>query len=208
MRDTRNLSTFAEFFDADIAEPGGGGPFGTPPGIVRWFNERRTYLLKHPELSKATPRIVAVDRLSGDGRSATARPQPEQSVRVRARVSNDVPLETVLLHYAVGRGTAFQAIEMKPGDKLPGARSAETLYSAAIPSASAGAHVYYYVKRVRPPTQAPLCSARQRRNRRVAVPRCTADRGRRKAAVTLCVSIARLRFCRMSKEFSFNSIPT
>jgi hypothetical protein len=52
MRDTRNLATFADFFDADIAGAAGGGPFGGPPGLKRWVEDRRAYLLKHPELSK------------------------------------------------------------------------------------------------------------------------------------------------------------
>jgi hypothetical protein len=140
LRDTRNLATFADFFDADIAGATGGGPFGGPPGIKRWVEERRAYLLRHPELRKPTPKIVSVDH---SVTAASAASTSRGALKVQARVAGEVPVETVLLYFAPARGGPFQAVEMKTGDESGGEASRERRYSAEIP---ATANVYYYVE--------------------------------------------------------------
>jgi spore coat protein CotH len=145
MRDTRNLSTFAEFFDADIGEAAGGGPFGAPPGIKRFVDERRAFLLNHAELKKPHPTIVAVRKTFTEEANGGATPQ--KGVEVAAHVADQPPAETVLLYYAVGRNAPFQSLEMKKAEgQSQSARPNESTYTATIPGAAAGARVYYYVE--------------------------------------------------------------
>jgi hypothetical protein len=136
--DTHNLSDFGEFFDCDVAEPSGGGPFGAPAGVKRFADARRAFLLKHPELSKPRPAIVSVERLGA--------PQAAKPVQVVAQVGREVPVQTVLLYYAVRKGAPFQAIAMKADPAQPGAKPETRRYTAAIPAAPAGTEVSYYVE--------------------------------------------------------------
>jgi spore coat protein CotH len=132
LADTRNLSTFAEFFESDIGQARGGGPFGASAGLKRFIEERRKYLDEYTELARPRPSIRSVHR-----------PAPLKlgsPVEVVARVGDEPPAHTLLLYYAFGRGTPFQIVPMKPHGGTPG------LYSAAIPAAAAGTEVYYYVE--------------------------------------------------------------
>jgi hypothetical protein len=137
LADTRNLSNFTEFFDADIAGPAGGGPFGGPPGIRRFVEERRKFLLAHPELSKPRPTITAVSRPT-DARAGAA-------VEVTANVSSDVPPSEAILYYAVGRGAPFKSIAMQKSEKIA-AGSNDVAYAASIPGWPARTEVLYYVE--------------------------------------------------------------
>jgi hypothetical protein len=139
MRDTRNLSTFADFFDADVAGATGGGPFGGPPGLKRWVEERRAYLLKHPELRKPAPRIVSVEARALKGDAAADSVQRRGKVEVVARVVDEAPIETVLLYTSSDARGPFRATEMMAGAD----RSREQVYSAAIPVQE---NLYYYVE--------------------------------------------------------------
>lgn len=136
MSDPHNLSTLADFFDADIAEPTGGGPFGVPPGIKRFVEDRRKFLLSHPELAKPCPVIRSVELPSG--------PQAGTPVQVVATVAEEVPVETVLLYYAVGREAPFQKTAMKR-DATSSSKDTQ-YYSAVIPAVRAKDEVYYYVE--------------------------------------------------------------
>ena len=94
LADTHNVSTFAGFFDADNAEPSGGDPFGGSPGIRQFVDARRAYLLKHSELAKSHPTILSLAR--------PAAAEAKKPVRITAQVAEEVPVEAVLLHFAMG----------------------------------------------------------------------------------------------------------
>jgi spore coat protein CotH len=138
LSDPHNLADFGEFFDSDVAEAAGGGPFGAPPGVKRFADARRAFLLKHPELAKPRPSVLSVERPSA--------PRAGKPVQIAAQVAQEVPVEAVLVYYAVGRGAPFQRTEMKAEPAEPGAKPGARRYSAAIPAAQAGADVYYYVE--------------------------------------------------------------
>jgi hypothetical protein len=138
LSDPHNLASFGEFFDSDVSEPAGGGPFGAPPGMKRFVDARREFLLKHPELAKPRPAIVSVE-----GASA---PRAGKPVEVVAQVGQQVPVEAALLYYAMRKGAPFQRTEMKADPAQPNAKPGTRRYTAAIPAAPAGADVYYYVE--------------------------------------------------------------
>ena len=56
MGDMRNLSSFADFFDADIAGAVGGGPFGGPPGIKRYGRGAAGIFAQAPGAEQAASR--------------------------------------------------------------------------------------------------------------------------------------------------------
>jgi hypothetical protein len=134
LADTRNLSTFGEFFDSDVGQASGGGPFGAPMGIRRFLEERRKYLDAYGELAKPRPAILSVDR-------PTAL-RADRAVEVCARLAAQPPAQTVLLYYAFGRGVAFQKVAMQAA----GQTAADSQYTAAIPAAPVGCEVFYYVE--------------------------------------------------------------
>jgi spore coat protein CotH len=132
LADTRNLSTFAKFFDSDIGVATGGGPFGGSAGLKRFIEERRKYLDEYPELAKPRPAIVSVER--------TAKLAVDRPVEVIARLGVEPPAQAVLLYYAFGREAPFQCVPMeRQPDQLQ-------RYTAAIPAAAAGTEVLYYVE--------------------------------------------------------------
>jgi hypothetical protein len=142
LADTRNLSTFADFFDADIAGAAGGGPFGGPPGIKRFVEERRKFLLAHKELNKPRPTIDSVDRNLSPREAASAK--ESTSIEIVARVSRDVPVESVFLHYSLQRGAPFEKLEMKTNEAAE-AGASDTAYAATI-AVRPDSDLYYYVE--------------------------------------------------------------
>lgn len=164
LADTRKLSTFEAFIDSDIAEAMGGGPFGSPIGLKRFCELRREFLAAHPDLAAPRPAIVSV--------APAAEPQPDKPLRVVAQVSREVPVEAVLLYYAVGRNAPFQTIAMTPapdqsaaGARPPHAEPAAGMsntsgatdlppqsYTAEIPPVSGGCEVAFYVEARAPPS--------------------------------------------------------
>jgi len=138
LSDTHNLSTFADFFDADTADAAGGGPFGNPPGLKRFVDERRKFLLEYAELAKPHPRILAVDQ--------PGEPQADQPTRIQVKLDPQVPAASVWIHYAVGRGAPFQAAAMQLASASQETESSPRRYSGQIPAAAAGADVFYYVE--------------------------------------------------------------
>jgi hypothetical protein len=128
---------------------GGGGPGGPEqaPGLKRFVEERRAYLLKQPELSKPRPAIqdVAYRVLTSDARGSTA-PRPTDSVRLQARVGGEVKPDLVLLYYAEAREAPFKHVAMADDGTHGDGGAGDGVYAADIPPFPAGTEVHYYVE--------------------------------------------------------------
>ncbi len=142
LADTHNLSSFADFFDADLAEAAGGGPFGIPPGLKRFVDERRKFLVEHAELAKPHPEIVSV--------SEPAESRANEPTRIEAEVGGQTPAESVLLYYAIGRGAPFETATMRvdaaPSGNQPNTQPGTQRYTGEIPALTAGTDIFYYVE--------------------------------------------------------------
>ena len=96
-----------------------------------FVNQRREYLLNHPELNKPTPKILSVELESETD------PIQNNPVSVKATLEESIVADSVLLYYSTERYVAFHQVMMsKEGDSFVG----------KIPAFPAGTTVYYYVE--------------------------------------------------------------
>ena len=108
---------------------------GVPADLKRFVNQRRKYLLNHPELNKPTPKITDVDI-----RRAVANQPTVVSVLTQpAKIGNNAisAPDSVLLYYSTDRHTVFKQITMT---------KEEESFVGHIPAFPAGTTVYYYIE--------------------------------------------------------------
>lgn len=115
----------------------GGGPGGgATPSFKRFVEERREYLLKHPEIDKPVPVIESVSHQVAGGEPGNVSPLATESVLVKAKIGGNVKVVSVILYYAKGAETPFESVVM----------SGDGVYTGEIPPCPAGTVVHYYVE--------------------------------------------------------------
>ena len=104
---------------------------GAPEDLKDFVNQRREYLLNHPEVDRPTPQILSV--------SIESETDPIQSnpVLVKATLDESVAVDSVSLYYSTERYVVFNEVPMT---KRGGS------YVGNIPAFPPGTTVYYYVE--------------------------------------------------------------
>ena len=135
--DDKKLYSYEAFATSHIKEqtrgsgPGGfgrrGGGRRSTPSFKSFVTERRDFLLSHPEIDKPTPVILSVseqeDRAAGE------------RVQIMAKISDEITVDEVILHYANARLSPFHSLPMSKNG---------TVYTGEIPSFPAGTEVRYF----------------------------------------------------------------
>ena len=128
----------------------GGGPGrGITPSFKRFVEERREFLLNHPELDEPIPVIQSV--------SHHTLPLSTEAVQVKAEVSKDVEIDAVILYYAKGVELPFDSVQMFDDGAVVhevttersehnDGKAGDGIYVGEIPAFPAGTKVYYYVE--------------------------------------------------------------
>ena len=111
---------------------GRGGGRHRSPGFKQFIEERRKFLLSHPEIDKEVPAIKSV--------SFQSSPQPQEAVLIKAVVGTKVKLDNVILHYASNDNVPFDSVIMSTNEDNNDA------YWGEIPPFPMGEKVYYYVE--------------------------------------------------------------
>jgi len=115
-----------------------GGPGRrTTPSFKRFVEERREFLLNHPDINKPTPVIKSVSHQSA---SHSTTPLANETVQVKAEIGGDVKVDAVILYYAAGTEMPFEKVPMKDGGAGDG------IYVGEIPRFPAGTNIRYYVE--------------------------------------------------------------
>jgi len=118
----------------------GGGPGGgMTPGFKRFVEERREFLLNHPEINKPTPVIKSVSTFSST-------PLASEAVQVKAEISGDVKVDSVILYYATGSELPFENVQMFDDGIHTDGEADDGIYIGEIPALPAGTKVHYYVE--------------------------------------------------------------
>ena len=99
-------------------------------GIKNFVDGRRSYLLKHPALSKKAPVISSV-------KASPSKASPSSKVKVSIRTGKGEKPGKVLLYHATGKFGAFAASEMKKNGAA---------WTGSIPAYPAGTLVRYYAE--------------------------------------------------------------
>ena len=103
----------------------------SPPSFKQFIDERRQFLLRHPEIDKEEPVIKSV--------SLQSPPQPQEKVLIKAVIDTKVKLEDVILYYASNHNVPFDSVTML-------ANQHDNAYLGEIPPFPTGTEVYYYVE--------------------------------------------------------------
>ena len=102
------------------------------PSFKQFIEERRQFLLSHPEIDKEAPVIKSVLLQSP--------PQPQEEVLIKAVVKTKVKLDNVILHYASNYNVPFDSVIMSASENN------NNVYLGEIPPFPIGTKVYYYVE--------------------------------------------------------------
>jgi hypothetical protein len=116
----------------------GGGPGGGTPSFQRFVSERREFLLNYPEINKPTPVIQSVSRHTD--------PVAQSAVQIKAEVSGDAELDSVILYYSTGTEVPFESMEMLDDGGHGDGEAGDGIYGGEIPPFPARTRVYYYVE--------------------------------------------------------------
>ncbi|MBC8235397.1 CotH kinase family protein [bacterium] len=129
----------------------GGGPGGgMTPSFKRFVEERREFLLNHPEINKTTPVIKSVSTFSST-------PLANEAVQIKAEIGGDVKVDSVILYYAMGSELLFESVQMfddggvvhevtTERSEHNDGESGDGIYVGEIPTFPAGTEVHYYVE--------------------------------------------------------------
>jgi len=126
----------------------GGGPgFGNIPSFKRFVEERRDFLLNHPEINKPTPVIKSVSMLNTTAKLLT------ETVQIKAEVSGDVVAEfprirvdSVILYYAASSLSPFESVPMFDDGAHNDGKAGDSVYVGEIPALPVGTKIHYYVE--------------------------------------------------------------
>ena len=132
--DDKKLYAYQDFTNAVGSGGGEASSSGRgTPSLAGFVTQRRDYLLKHPELNKPVPKIIAVSK-------PLSEPIANQPVEIEAELDTSVAIDSVLLYYGTDRDGVFDAVAMKP------VNSGRDAVRGEIPAFPAGTTVYYYVE--------------------------------------------------------------
>lgn len=131
--DDKKLYSYVAFATSRTKEQTSGGHGrrgrGGAPSFKHFVMQRRYYLLAHPEIKEPAPVILSVSepesRLAGE------------RVQIMAKISDEIPVDEVILHYANARLSPFQSLTMSKNGAA---------YTVELPNFPAGTEVRYYVE--------------------------------------------------------------
>jgi hypothetical protein len=117
------------------------------PSLKRFVEERREFLLKHPEINKPCPVIQEVlHRVAARPSEDSAGPLPSEPVHVTAKIGGEVKVGSVILYYAEARWAPFGRVLMFDDGAHSDGQARDALYGGDIPPFPAGTEVHYYVE--------------------------------------------------------------
>jgi hypothetical protein len=123
----------------------GGGPGRqATPSFKRFAEERREFLLKHPEIDKPAPVIGSVSHFGSESKNVS--PLATESVQVKAQVGGDVEVDSAILYYAKEAEMPFESVIMLDDGLHGDGESGDGVYGGEIPPCPAGTVVHYYVE--------------------------------------------------------------
>jgi hypothetical protein len=131
-KDTKRIYTMQQF-DQNVLTSINVG-FVTVPGLKPFFQDRRNFLLAHPDLKKVAPSLAGLTH-------TPAMPGPKDTVWVNVTVSG-APATTVRLYHRT-RGPFIETPMFDDGQHHDG-RAGDGVYGAAIPPGSPLVRVEYY----------------------------------------------------------------
>jgi hypothetical protein len=143
--DTKKLTSYEQFMKSDVSSDGDGrGPFGAPPGLRAFVDQRREYLLSHPEITKPRPTISALKhRSSGED---AEQPTSTDDVYVEAHITSEPKPQAVLLYYACKPGAPFVQVAMLDDGQHHDQQASDGVFGVTIPACPGNCEVRYYVE--------------------------------------------------------------
>ena len=128
--DDKKLYSYEAFATSHIKDQSRGrGPGMMTPSFKRFVDERREFLLNHPEINSSTASIQSV--------SQPDNPLVNRPVQITAEIGADATIDAVILYHAVGRLAPFESVPMFGNGSA---------YTGEIPATPAGTKVRYYIE--------------------------------------------------------------
>ncbi|MDE0186458.1 MAG: CotH kinase family protein [Candidatus Poribacteria bacterium] len=127
--DHKKLYAYEAFAASHIGNQSSGSGSRAAPSFKQFVDERRQFLLNHPEINRPTASIQFV--------SQPKKPLATEPVLITAEIGADTEIDAVMLYYATSRLAPFASVRMS---RHGGG------YTGEIPAVQSGAEVRYYVE--------------------------------------------------------------
>lgn len=139
-KDTRKLYSMEAFLNADQSNEDDEferprGPFGPPPGLRTFLEEREEYLHQHPALKEPAPEIKRVATIEKAG-----------STYVVAEIAGEVDVDQVLLYYSPDLLTPFATLAMADDGQHQDGMAKDGIYGVALPTVKGAKELRFYVE--------------------------------------------------------------
>ena len=103
------------------------------------MQNRRNYLLNHPEISKPAPEIKSVDIINSIPNEYKV--YSNQKAKIKVEIGAGIKASEVFLHFTNSPYASFQKLRM-----LIDGMKEDNIYYANLPNYSAGDEVFYYIE--------------------------------------------------------------
>jgi hypothetical protein len=135
-KDDKKIYGYDAFIASLAEDTGGYGRFGTP-SLKRFVEERREFLLAHPEVGRQSPQIFSLQHRDPEG---------SEGMVVTARVSPGDRVDQVLLYYALDNQPVFSTVVMRNHGRNQDLNTGTVEFSGEIPPFRLITKVRYYVE--------------------------------------------------------------
>ena len=135
-KDVRKHSSY-EAFEKGLLETSSDGR-RTKLGLKPFSNDRRDFLLNHPDVNLPSPKITSLTEID-QAKSA-------ESVQIVAKTIGDTKAKTVILWHADGFNEPYNAVLMHDDGEHSDGNAGDGEFGATIPAQLAGKKVRYYVE--------------------------------------------------------------
>jgi len=120
---------------------------GNVPGIRQFVEERRDFLLAHPELQEPAPNILSAElQLEPDGAGGFYPPVSGEEVGIRVEVGAGPSVDLVVVYHAGVPDAPFEQVYLRDDGNNDDGAAGDGVYGGAVPSYPAGTEVRYYVE--------------------------------------------------------------
>lgn len=139
--DTKKLfSTSAFYTNLESAS-------GNVPGIRQFVEERREFLLAHPELQETPPNILSAElQLEPDGAGGFYPPVAGEEVGIRVEVEAGPVVDSVIVYHSGAPDAPFGQADLQDDGNHDDGAANDGVYGGSVPAYPAGTEVRYYVE--------------------------------------------------------------
>lgn len=111
-----------------------------------WMANRKKFIRNHPEVNRAG--LVIVNTEYKYKKSMVSEPKPGERVSVSTRITGDLPVNAVYIHYGTGADGLYTRVRMVDDGMHEDNLANDGVYGATLPGQKAGEWIRFYIEAI------------------------------------------------------------